>query len=591
MSNSSNIISLNITNFPQNLLLPGEENDIIVQAINNSDQNENFKIVFEGENLETRFLSEELKDEIEFASKETKNIGVRLTPIADGFGKITINAYWLKIVEYTVKVQKVREKVPSLKFDKIIGGYSFKSSEIVDKLNLDEYFITMTSKEVMKAEEEIETMKRNYESTLSSNSTNKEAFTRVTMEVIDKSVKKLAKGYLSNNNLTKSLELALQLSNRKEQTKFYINILRAYAIDNLEEVLQIIKTLNDSNIEQNLYKALVFDQLSINPIQAMDLTYNVEDLNLRIKFLFNIIKELKEKNSSSNEMANLLNRMINDLLASKELNTYIKKDQKLLQEAIKDAIHIMAEITNPGLAHAIIERISIEDVKDRIIKDLFDVIYVLIEEVQRKIESNLVYSQYFLLNTYVSNITTEIKEFSKIGGNVSNNILVGDFNFNLAFLCLSSFDFSLFPVMDRVYNDLKYNLKKEIGYYVFPSIQNFHNNDSSVLKGTLSLFFKNFTNIAGNLLVFNLDFIPYLGKPTIILSSESDPNITIKKKLEKIGDSINLIIDDSMFKGGKIYDNLISIFPSNKCDIFNIILSYEFLNDYNAFLKLIQSLF
>ncbi|MFW9785703.1 MAG: hypothetical protein ACFFFB_25695, partial [Candidatus Heimdallarchaeota archaeon] len=140
-------------------------------------------------------------------------------------------------------------------------------------------------------------------------------------------------------------------------------------------------------------------------------------------------------------------------------------------------------------------------------------------------------------------------------------------------------------------NDLKYNLKKEIGYYVFPSIQNFHNNDSSVLKGTLSLFFKNFKNIAGKLLVFNLDFIPYLGKPTIILSSESDSNITIKKKLEKIGDSINLIIDDSMFKGGKIYDNLISIFPSNKCDIFNIILSYEFLNDYNAFLKLIQSLF
>ena len=45
MSNSSNIISLNITKFPQNLLLPGVDNDVTIQLINNSDKIENFKFV------------------------------------------------------------------------------------------------------------------------------------------------------------------------------------------------------------------------------------------------------------------------------------------------------------------------------------------------------------------------------------------------------------------------------------------------------------------------------------------------------------------------------------------------------------------
>jgi hypothetical protein len=97
--------------------------------------------------------------------------------------------------------------------------------------------------------------------------------------------------------------------------------------------------------------------------------------------------------------------------------------------------------------------------------------------------------------------------------------------------------------------------------------------------------------VSSQLLIFNLDFIPYLGKPTVILSSESQLSNTIKSKVEKLGDSVNLIIDDSMFKGGEIYDNLKKIIPPTKGEIFNLILSYEFINDYNAFKAFIQSLF
>ncbi|GAJ08238.1 unnamed protein product, partial [marine sediment metagenome] len=56
------------------------DNDVSLQVINNSDKLENFKFVFEGENLDINLKSAELKDQIEFAPKETKNIDIRLNP-------------------------------------------------------------------------------------------------------------------------------------------------------------------------------------------------------------------------------------------------------------------------------------------------------------------------------------------------------------------------------------------------------------------------------------------------------------------------------------------------------------------------------
>ncbi|MFW9882438.1 MAG: hypothetical protein ACFFG0_55965, partial [Candidatus Thorarchaeota archaeon] len=132
MSNSSNIISLNITKFPQNLLIPDAENDISLQVINNTDKKENFQLAFEGENLDITLKSAEFKDQIEIAPKETKNIDLSLNPTASGFGKLTINLFDLKIVKYTVKVQKVRQTVSKNKLQKILEGYKFKGAEKVE---------------------------------------------------------------------------------------------------------------------------------------------------------------------------------------------------------------------------------------------------------------------------------------------------------------------------------------------------------------------------------------------------------------------------------------------------------------------------
>jgi len=148
MSNSSSIISINITQFPQNILIPNMDNGVSIQATNNSAKNEKFQFVFEGENLRIDLESEELRDQIEFAPNETKNVDLKLNPEVDGFGKLTINVYWLKIIEYTVKVQKVRKTVPKSKIKSILENYAFKDAKKFDTLNPKDYIIETTLKEL-----------------------------------------------------------------------------------------------------------------------------------------------------------------------------------------------------------------------------------------------------------------------------------------------------------------------------------------------------------------------------------------------------------------------------------------------------------
>lgn len=615
MSNQAKIISLNITQFPQNLLIPDGNNDVSIQVINNSNKNEKFQFAFEGENLNIHIKSEELKNAIEFSPGETKNIELKLNPTADGFGKLIINAYWLKIIEYTVKVQKVRESVPKSKINKILNKKAIKIPETIDLINPEDYFISMSFKEIQQAEKQLESMKESYKSS------NLELTSNTTMKDIDSSIKKLAKAYLSLKNPQKALELALQLSDPKEQINFYYNLVRAYAFSNLNEILQLIRNLNDTKIQQKLYQFLALDQISLSPEQAIRVAFSIEDNStqenilitiigktteinsvlavklteylkntlLRVRLLFNIARKLNEINKKS-ELINILKKIIDTLLTSLEPNLGEKKTRKLVTEFLEDALHILAEIENPKEADLVIDRISNQEFKEGIIKDLFDIIYVLVDEIRTKIESEVVFSQYYLLNTYVSNINNNLKNFSLIGGNVSNNLLAGDFNFNMALLSLFSFNFSIFPLIDRVYSDLKFNSNKFIAYYIYPSKENYNESESAVLKNTLIQFFRNFTNISRSLYIFNIDFIPYLGKPTIIISSEPDLIQILNSKIKKMGDAVNLIIDDSMFKGGKIFDTLTQIFPSHQCKIINLLLSYEFINEYSIFKTFIESL-
>ncbi|MFX1259681.1 MAG: hypothetical protein ACFFAN_17650, partial [Promethearchaeota archaeon] len=87
-ANSNKSISLKITKFPQHLLIPSVENIIAFQAINHLNEKANFKFVFEGENLNVIFPDELEKEPFSFSPGETKNLEIKVTPTADGYGKL-----------------------------------------------------------------------------------------------------------------------------------------------------------------------------------------------------------------------------------------------------------------------------------------------------------------------------------------------------------------------------------------------------------------------------------------------------------------------------------------------------------------------
>ena len=619
MSNLEHIISLKFTKFPQNLLIPDIENNISIQVINNSTKSEKFKFIFEGENLNIKLDSEVFQDIIDFSQGETKNIGLSLEPTIDGSGKLKIEVHQLNIIESTVKVQNVRDSVKTQNFGKIKDNYNLSATESIEKLNPDDYFIEMAKEEINKAEKDLKLMKKQLKS--SGSTANAKNSPVIVIEDIDYKIKILAKGYLSNKDPFRALELTSMLSNKEDQIKLYYSLGRAYGMKFLQESIEFIKKIKNLEIQQNLLKRVVLDHISINPkqaikasflikdkitedslldtifgkviesnpIQVLDLIKEIEDLFLKFKYIINTVNRLLNTNEKA-EIHKILS------LAIKEIIDFIENHQNSVTKKVigidllKDGLLVIAEIESPKSAVSFIENISSKELKETVVKELFNEIYVIVEEVRIKTESHLVFSQIYLLNTFVSTITENIKDFCLKSGNLSNNLLVDDFNFNSIFLSLFSFNFSVFPILDRAYNDLKYNQNKPFAYYIFPSIKKYNENEKKILKTTLRQFFNKLINTQSQAIIFNLDFVPYLGKPTIIISSISDINDLIYNKIKGIGDIVNISIDDKIFQGGKTYEYLQEVFQSNAERIVNLVLSYEFISDYNIFKAVLQTL-
>ena len=98
MVDSDNPISLTVTKFPHNLIIPNIINTVSIQIRNDLNQESEYKFAFEGENLKVDLKSSDFSNNVKFGPNETKNVNIYLSPLNDGIGKLIINAYWLKLV-------------------------------------------------------------------------------------------------------------------------------------------------------------------------------------------------------------------------------------------------------------------------------------------------------------------------------------------------------------------------------------------------------------------------------------------------------------------------------------------------------------
>ena len=603
--NPNTAITLTVTRFPQNLLIPNGENLVSFQVRNSLGKEGDFKFSFEGENLNISLKTEEFGNKITINKDETKAIDLMLTPTADGIGKLIINIYWLKFVEFTIKVQKIRDSVSSSKVNVILATKQFLPTDFKDNFKPSEFFDSTNKGESKKIEKEIKTLRSLQNGQAS------------TINKIDAQLKDLAKIYLETNEFYKALETALELSRENEKIQFYYNLIRAYAVVDFNQCIQVISNLTELKKKHEIIQNLCLDfaLVSVDQVDkllslidtedekqiilmnvigkisqknvemALKLLKHVSKAPVKVKILFNLIKILYEKKNEDDIILTLINNIISIIKSSNlKENNFENPDYHLFEECI----YLLAELKSPESADSIIKGIGEKDVRDKITRDLFDAIYVMVDEIKTRVEPTIVFSQYYTMNVLTSKLSREIKDFSFVGGNISNNTLLNDFNFNIAFISLFSLDFSIFPFIDRVYSDLKNNSQKSFAYYLYPSISNHNQEELQIIRSTLTQFFP-INKMNGPITMFNLDFIPYLGEPTIILSSENSQLISSKIK-NKLADRVKLFVDNDLFEGGKVKEFLDSVFNSNKITILNLVLSYEFINDYNILKAFIEAL-
>jgi len=612
MVDSDNPISMTVTKFPHNLIIPNIINTVSIQVRNNLNKETEYKFAFEGENLKVDLKSSDFSNKVKFGPNETKNVNIYLSPLNDGIGKLIINAYWLKLVEQKIKVPKLRESVSSKNVKKILGNKQVLPSISTD-FDANIFFNSAQKSDIKKLEKDIKNLRNELNETSEESNKGQE-------NGLDNNLKELAKSYLSMREFYKALEVALEISDKKEQLDLYYNLIRSYSIIDFEETLQVIEELQDKNMKNNLIKDLAVDfalvdlqkieailnlveddpfklKIAIDVIgkiapknipMALKLFKYISDDILKLKILFNFIQILYE-NQKKEEIHEIVKQIKQLVLGSGSSNQALieANSQNLAYTYLKDSIYVLAEVESPEVADSMIKNIAKREIRDKLEKELFDDLYMMVDEIKIKIEPILIFSQYYSLNVYKSKISSELQDFASLGGNVSNNLLTGNFDFNFAFISLFSLNFSIFPFIDRIYSELNQHNKRSFAYYIYPTISNHDEEEQKVMQKTLTQFFP-LSKLPSKLIIFNLDFIPYLGKPTIILSGESDE---IKLKIQgKLGNKANILIDQETFEGGKSTEFLKEIFRSSNIQVFNLVLSYEFINDYNIFKEFIEAL-
>ncbi len=591
-SDISKNLSLRVMQFPQHLIVQNLKNIIKLQLISTSKNTENIKLEIQSENLNVELLNNE-SNEFDIKPKETKIIELNLIPTADGTGKLSINAFWIKEIQYKIKVQKIRENVPSNKFSNLLEYYHFQKKDFLEKFNPTDFIIELPKDEIKRFEK------------LIANSSGSQS---------EKIIIKLSKAYLNNKQLERALITANKLSKEKKRIHLIRDMIRAYSFVDSENSIKYIEKLPDSIDKSELLKTIALDHLYTNPDLAINIASKIMDFKEKKECFIEIIQRIvQEKPEVTLEISKFI-QLESDLHTKIQFNiaeSYwrkgnLEKSKEVLVRIaylvkeksdsdnyrfLRDAIYGLAEIDSPITAHNIIESINNQKLKERVAKDLFNDLYFLVEEIKTKIESKLINSFQHFLNTYSSNVNESIINFARKGGNLSLNTLSGDTTFRNLFIFLFNLNFSIFPFFERIYSDLKMNSNQSIAYYIFPCTENLSQPEFEILNSTLKFLIASKIRISNEFNIYNLDFIPYLNKPTIILGVDSSSiKQSLQNKLSRMKNKIDIIFDDSFFAGGKSKDYLNNIFESNIFKITNLVLSYEFINNYDLFKELVLNL-
>ncbi|MHA1301271.1 MAG: hypothetical protein ACTSO9_17755 [Candidatus Helarchaeota archaeon] len=182
--------------------------------------------------------------------------------------------------------------------------------------------------------------------------------------------------------------------------------------------------------------------------------------------------------------------------------------------------------------------------------------------------------------------------------NLEKFMILGDVSSNLDQIKASTIIF-YFPLVAkpgdaellRKINKLMFETYGVTFFYLnFPLTQKLNESELKSIKEGIGKFLPRIQHLESKI-IFNLDFIPKLGKPTIILGKDENGKAQeIAKVLYgKLGsNNFDIILDSDIFQGGKLFEQLKSLCSNVKVDIINLVLSEHFKEDHKLFIELLN---
>ncbi len=181
---------------------------------------------------------------------------------------------------------------------------------------------------------------------------------------------------------------------------------------------------------------------------------------------------------------------------------------------------------------------------------------------------------------------------------LENFMTLGDVSSNIEQIKASTIIF-YFPLISKPgYNELLRIISKKMFettgnsffYLNFPLSQKLNDAELKSIKDGMEKFLPRIQHLDSKL-IFNLDFIPKLEKPTIILGEDDNGkaqeiyNVLMNEFGSK---GYDIILDSNIFEGGKIFEHLQAFCRSVKADIINLVLSEHFSEDHSLFIDFLN---
>lgn len=638
---NTNIFQIIPINYPNTILLGTKNYPLSFNITNNSIKEEKFQLNFTGEGLNIE-IPKEFENPVIIGANQTISFSVKIKPIKNGQAKIIINTTHLKIVQYIDKVWVIRDAVsedivkealfqqyytqqPLVEYDEIrlpermshkLGDISRKDAEkemsalinppeknmnvlrdpvtgiVLSSTPIEKNIPQLSQEEKNKRFADIARRVFNndmeFAFQIMSNIIDLELDQKLLSEfvlpyavkdpkkalekmdlIMDPNVKdQILEQYIKSifkRMPEESIKLTEKIFNQEKKDELNKIIVCTLAKKNISQAMKILNNINNPNLKQDLLLCLIGIYLRQNVDEAYNLVATIQDINLQLALTYEIIRQLYNINKQK------CLKIVNDLIE--------KSKQYSNLGLLKYTIVFLAKIENPRKAVDLINNLP-ETYKKPIHSDLYSKLWELKETPVNRVDQIPISSVYYTFNTVVQP-NKPIEMVHDLGGNISENLLSGDFSSFIGIICPFGFPFPVFPPIEQAYSHIKSEKSKSFYYMIIPT--RFKTEDEFIFIQTLlnMWFVSNEASFKSKVYLFNMDFIPYLSKPTIIMESDPEENLVIKSIVDRVfKDSISFIIDDGLFKGGMVKTILQNILPTHRFKVINMVLTYDFLNNY-----------